>query len=91
MRIPCPFCGPRDSREFTYRGDAAPSRPPIGTGADENTDVMFDYVYARDNPAGDFEELWYHTQGCRNWLRVQRNTRTHVIAGARFAHPGHNL
>ena len=22
MRIPCPYCGPRDSREFTYGGAA---------------------------------------------------------------------
>ena len=86
MRIPCPFCGSRDSREFTYRGDAAPVRPES-----DDADVMFDYVYVRDNPAGDIEELWYHTQGCRNWLRVQRNTRTHVVAAARFAHPGHTL
>jgi sarcosine oxidase subunit delta len=48
---------------------------------------MFEYLYLRDNPAGEFEELWYHAQGCRNWLRVRRNTRSHAIAGASLARP----
>ena len=88
MRIPCPFCGSRDSREFVLRGDAAPVRPPIDGGADtgaDDADAMFDYLYLRDNPAGDFEELWYHAQGCRNWLRVRRDTVTHAVNGATFA------
>jgi sarcosine oxidase subunit delta len=80
MRIPCPHCGSRDSREFVARGDAAPTRP-----SGDSADAMFDYLYLRDNPAGAFEELWYHAQGCRNWLRVARNTVTHAIAGAQFA------
>ena len=49
MRIPCPFCGSRDSREFVSRGDAAPVRP---TGDDAA--AMVDYLYLRDNPAGEF-------------------------------------
>jgi sarcosine oxidase subunit delta len=61
------------------RGDAAPARP---TG--DEADAMFDYLYLRDNPAGDFEEFWYHAQGCRNWLRVRRDTVTHTIHGATF-------
>jgi methylglutamate dehydrogenase subunit B len=77
VRIPCPFCGERDASEFSYRGDAAPTRP----NADE---AFHDYVYLRDNPAGRHEELWYHASGCRLWLRVTRDTRTHeVLAVAR--------
>ena len=87
MRIPCPFCGSRDSREFVLRGDAAPVRPALDAGEGE-ADAMFDYLYLRDNPAGDFEELWYHAQGCRNWLRVRRDTVTHAVAGATFARAG---
>jgi len=78
MQIPCPHCGPRDSHEFIYRGDAAPARP-------ENAADMFAYVYLRDNPAGPMQEHWYHAQGCRQWLVVHRNTNTHEIAGARLA------
>ena len=79
MRLPCPYCGERDLGEFVYRGDAAPLRP-------EADDAAFaDYVYLRSNPAGALAEHWYHAQGCRQWLVVQRDTRTHVIAGARLA------
>lgn len=81
MRIPCPYCGPRDSSEFSYRSDAAPVRP-----ASEATIAAFhEYVYLRDNPAGSIREHWYHASGCRNWLVVERNTVTHQIAGAVIA------
>ena len=73
MRIPCPFCGDRDSQEFVYRGDASPRRPGDEAG-------FHDYVYLRDNPAGLQNELWYHSAGCRSWLDVTRDTRTHEIA-----------
>jgi sarcosine oxidase subunit delta len=32
-------------------------------------------------------EHWYHAQGCRNWIEVQRNTQTHEILGSVFAKP----
>ena len=83
MRIPCPFCGPRDAAEFTYRGDAAPVRPPIEAGEA----AAFDYVYLRDNPAGAIRELWWHRAGCQSWLVVERDTRTHAVAGAASARP----
>ncbi|MDP2801486.1 MAG: sarcosine oxidase subunit delta [Phreatobacter sp.] len=78
MRIPCPYCGPRDSSEFAYHGDAAPRRPADGDAA-----AMATYVYLRDNPAGPMEELWYHAYGCRSWLVVCRDTRDHTITGAK--------
>ena len=78
MRIACPFCGDRDALEFVYRGDAATRRP-------EGDDGVFDYVYLRDNPAGPMREHWYHAQGCRNWIEVARDTRTHEVLGASLA------
>jgi sarcosine oxidase subunit delta len=81
MRIPCPFCGDRDSGEFVYRGDAAPARPEGEAG-------LFDHVYIRDNPAGPIDEYWYHAQGCRTWIVVTRDTRTHEIFGAAPAGTG---
>ena len=81
MRIPCPHCGLRDVREFSYLGDAAPQRPdPDAAGA---VDRFNAYVYLRDNPAGPHRELWYHGAGCQAWLAVERDTRTHAIAGVR--------
>ncbi|MFG1421433.1 sarcosine oxidase subunit delta [Roseixanthobacter liquoris] len=83
MRIPCPYCGLRDAHEFSYLGDATLTRPdPEAANAPE---AFFQYVYLRDNPAGPHEELWYHAAGCRQWLVVSRDTRTHAISGARFA------
>ena len=82
MRIDCPCCGLRDVGEFSYLGDAAPTRP---SGMDADPAAMFDYVYLRDNPAGALSELWYHGSGCRSWLVVGRDTRTHEIASVAFA------
>jgi heterotetrameric sarcosine oxidase delta subunit len=74
MRIHCPYCGSRDSGEFVHRGDAAPTRP-----ASLDTNTFVDYVYLRDNVAGWMEEHCYHLHGCRQWLRVRRNTVSHEI------------
>jgi len=81
MRIQCPFCGERDLSEFSYRGDAAFQRPD-GLAPDAGA-RYFEAVYLRTNPAGPHEELWYHLFGCRSWLKVTRDTRTHVILGVR--------
>jgi len=58
-------------------------RPGFGGG--ESLDGVFEAVYIRDNPAGSHQELWYHGFGCRGWLRVTRDTRTHAIAAASLA------
>lgn len=78
MRIPCPLCGERDAREFSYLGDANPKRPdPAGANAPR---AFYEYVYLRDNPAGSLNEYWYHGNGCHSWLVVRRDTRTHKIS-----------
>ncbi len=78
MRIPCPYCGDRDVHEFIYRGDATPKRPQSDEG-------FYDYVYLRENPAGEMREQWYHAQGCRNWIVVIRDTRDHSVRGSVLA------
>jgi methylglutamate dehydrogenase subunit B len=83
MRIPCPHCGLRDFSEFVTIGEASAGRP--NPEAAEAEGLFFDYVYLRDNPAGLSEELWYHAQGCRSWLRPKRDTRTHQIESAVLA------
>lgn len=83
MRIPCPFCGCRDVSEFVYLGDAS-ARRPDADAPDADT-KFFEAVYLRDNPAGPHTELWYHASGCRGWLEVERNTKTHEILRAGFA------
>ena len=75
MRIPCPHCGARGNDEFAYLGAAGLTRPDAGA----SPDAWHDYVYLRDNPAGLHSELWQHVHGCRRWLTVTRDTRTHAI------------
>lgn len=85
MRIKCPYCGERDAEEFSYLGAAGLKRPdPASANAAE---AFHDYVYLRDNPAGPHAELWYHRAGCRSWLVVERDTRTHAIGPVAFASP----
>ena len=82
LRITCPFCGPRDHNEFTYGGDAGVTRPGID---DYSMERWYQYVFVRSNPAGWMREYWQHTGGCRAWLVVERNTRTHAIGNAWLA------
>ena len=83
MRIGCPYCGERGSEEFAYLGDAAPTRPDPATP--DAATAFHAYVYLRDNPAGRHREFWYHAAGCRAWLVVTRDTRTHAIEAVEFA------
>ena len=75
LLIPCPWCGPRSQVEFTYGGDATVKRPP----PDAPVETWFQFVYLRDNPRGPHQELWLHGAGCRQWLKVLRDTQTHEI------------
>ncbi|MCX7646652.1 MAG: sarcosine oxidase subunit delta [Rhodobacteraceae bacterium] len=83
MLIPHPLLGPRDAQEFVYLGDAALIDRPDGTAA--GIEAFHDYLYLRDNPAGQHRELWYHEQGDRSWLVVTRDTVTHEILKAELA------
>jgi len=81
MRITCPCCGARDSREFEYLGSAKLLERPEG---DADTD-FHDYVYLRENPTGENAELWQHVLGCSAWLHVLRNVTTHEILDVKLA------
>ena len=82
MRLPCPFCGARDLQEFVCRGEAGPARPD--PQADNAQSLFVDYLYLRDNVAGPNKEHWYHAAGCRRWLLVERDLRSHEILSAAF-------
>ena len=83
MRIRCPFCGERDSGEFSYLGAVAGGQR--GFDGAETLERVFEAVYIRENPAGVHEELWYHKFGCRSWVQVRRDTRTHEVIAAALA------
>jgi len=77
MRLNCPLCGERDRREFTcYGAEDYLHRP----AADAAPSAWDDYLHNRDNPAGITRDLWYHEQGCSQWLLVTRSTLTHAIS-----------
>jgi sarcosine oxidase subunit delta len=82
MRIRCPYCGERSNDEFTVLGDADALLARPGDGEPQ---AFYAYSYLRTNPAGLLRELWYHSAGCRRWLVVTRDTRTHEIANVAFA------
>ncbi len=84
MIINHPLLGPRDAQEFTYLGDARLIDRPDWQ-AEDATEAFYDYLYLRDNPAGEHRELWYHEQGDRSWLVVTRNTVTHEISKVELA------
>jgi heterotetrameric sarcosine oxidase delta subunit len=81
LRIDCPHCGPRDHDEFRYGGDASVARPAYD---DSDFEAWYRYVYVRANPADRHREFWQHVLGCRQWLIVERDTRTHVISSVAF-------
>ena len=84
MIIIHPLLGPRDAAEFVYLGDARLMARPDWKS--DNADAAFhDYLYLRENRAGETRELWYHEQGDRSWLVVTRNTTTHEITKVELA------
>ena len=88
MIINHPLLGPRDAQEFTYLGDAALIDRPDALSfpsTESAQDAFHDYLYLRDNPAGEHRELWFHEQGDRSWLVVTRNTVTHEITKVELA------
>jgi len=77
MIITCPYCGPRDSSEFVYQGEGGRTRPdPAAT----DQAAWNAYVYDRVNTAGEHQEIWQHSGGCRSHLMLVRNTLTHAIS-----------
>ena len=84
MIIIHPLLGPRDAAEFVYMGDATLINRPDWQ-AEDAAECFYEYLYLRDNPAGEHRELWYHEQGDRSWLVVTRNTLTHEISKVELA------
>ena len=77
LQLPCPYCGPRDEREFSCGGEAHISRP---LASNKISDAAFgEYLFLRDNPKGVFLERWRHASGCRRWFNVVRDTVSHDI------------
>ncbi len=77
LNIECPWCGLRHETEFSYGGEAHIARPE---NPEELSDAEWaDFLFMRTNTKGLFRERWMHTNGCRRWFNVLRNTVSHEI------------
>ena len=74
LLVPCPWCGERDVTEFGYGGSADVAYPADPAAVDDAE--WRDFVFVRANPKGPLRERWVHTQGCRRWFVVVRDTAT---------------
>ena len=83
IRISCPFCGKRDHSEFSYGGDGQINYPSL----DAAQETWHDAVFLRENVYGRQIATWQQLYGCRSWLLVARDTRTHEIFSVKLAHP----
>ncbi len=79
LRVPCPWCGPRDEIEFRYGGPATIAYPSDPDAADDAAWAAF--LFVRANPKGPIDERWYHVAGCRRWFDARRDTMTNEFLG----------
>ena len=75
--INCPWCGGRAETEFSYGGEGGINRPLDPAALSD--EQWADYLFMRSNPRGVHEELWVHSQGCRRWFGVRRDTVSYKI------------
>jgi sarcosine oxidase subunit alpha/sarcosine oxidase subunit delta len=77
LTVRCPWCGERDEAEFSYGAEAEVSYP-ADPGALSDAEWA-EFVFVRANPKGPLRERWVHTQGCRRWFDVVRDTSTNAF------------
>ena len=75
--INCPYCGERDQSEFSAGGEAHIVRPKQPT--ELSVDQWAEFLFMRKNIKGVQFERWNHSNGCRRWFNVVRNTATDEI------------
>ena len=76
--FPCPFCGPRDEREFHFAGEAGKTRPD--TTQDISDGDWSDYLFHSENTKGASREIWVHTT-CQEYFIMTRDTATMDVLG----------
>jgi heterotetrameric sarcosine oxidase delta subunit len=52
--------------------------PEAGVSVDP-MEADYERVWLRRNAGGVQRERWFHSQGCRRWLTVERDTRTNEV------------
>ena len=74
LLIPCPHCGDRAQSEFDY----VRTLDSFVT-LDMAPETAMKTLFERTNPRGEDDELWRHSQGCRQFVTLRRNRVTHEI------------
>ena len=74
LLINCPHCGECAQSEFDY----VRTLDSIVT-LDMAPAAAMKTLFERTNPRGEDDELWRHSNGCRQFVTVRRNRVTHEI------------
>jgi len=69
--FPCPFCGPRDEREFHFLAEAGKVRPD--TSKDISDKEWATYLHTQRNEKGHVREVWMHTS-CAELFLLERDS-----------------
>lgn len=77
-RLICPFCGPRELREFEFHK----------TLPDNEHGSAYERTYQRLASLERSVEHWQHVGGCRGWLLVHRNPSTGQVLDVRLLGAG---
>ncbi|MDB9707247.1 sarcosine oxidase subunit delta [Planktotalea frisia] len=77
--FPCPFCGPRDEREFHLAGEAGKIRPD--TTGTITASEWSTYLHVQRNDMGATREIWTHLP-CQEVFLLERNSVTMEVIGA---------
>lgn len=75
----CPFCGPRDEKEFLFGAEAGKTRPE--PAADVSAQRWAEYLYLGANLRGPTREIWQHLT-CGEFFAMERDTVTHAVSAS---------
>jgi sarcosine oxidase subunit delta len=73
-RLVCPFCGPRQLREFVFHK----TLPVDAQGS------PYQRTYERLASLEHSIEHWQHVEGCRGWLLVHRDPSSGLVVSVRL-------
>lgn len=76
----CPFCGPRDEREFHFVAEAGKTRPD--TTQDISDADWATYLHAQRNEKGRVREVWTHMT-CAEMFLMERDSLTMEVLATR--------
>ena len=84
IRIPCPYCGLRESDEFSSYGvpSSRPAASGTGEAGAEDRERWRRYLYELANRSGWVVERWFHVSGCRRFFAIERHTVTNEVRPA---------